>query len=332
MKRFIQLLAIALLYAVISQQSIAKTLKIATIVPAGTNWMKEMKRGADAVKQRTDGRVKIKFYPGGVMGNDQSVYRKIRIGQLQGGAFTAGGLAHVYPDIQALSLPMLFNSFEEVDYVRSRIDPILKRDIEEKGFVLLGISEGGFARIMSQLPLTDLESIRSSKVWIPEGDYVVRQTFSTMKISPVSLPLSDVFTGLQTGLIETVAVNPTAAIAFQWHSKMNYMTDTPLSYLIGTLAVQKKVFDTLEIEDQAILREEIGLAFNRLESVNRSDNISATKALAKHGIQFIKPDAAELARWKALSTESIDEMIKDGRVSQSIFDEIQRHLADFRRN
>ena len=330
MKRFIQLLAFALLYAVVSQQSMAKTLKIATIVPAGTNWMKEMKQGADAVKQRTDGRVKIKFYPGGVMGNDQSVYRKIKIGQLQGGAFTAGGLAHVYPDIQALSLPMLFNSFEEVDYVRSRIDRVLIHDIEEKGFVLLGISEGGFARILSQLPLADLESIRSSKVWIPEGDYVVRQTFSTMEISPVSLPISDVFTGLQTGLIETIAVNPTAAIAFQWHSKMNYMTDTPLIYLIGTLAVQKEVFDQLEIEDQAILREEIGLAFNRLESINRSDNISAAEALAKHGIQFIKPNAAELARWKALSSESIDGMIKDGRVSQTIFDEIQRHLANFR--
>jgi TRAP-type C4-dicarboxylate transport system substrate-binding protein len=308
----------------------AKTLKIATIVPAGTNWMKELKQGADAVKQRTDGRVKIKFYPGGVMGNDQSVHRKIKIGQLQGGAFTSGGLAHVYPEIQVLSLPMLFDSFEEVDYVRSKIDPVLKRDIEDSGFVLLGISEGGFARIFSQTPITDLESIRLSKVWIPEGDYVVQETFSMMGISPVSLPVSDVFTGLQTGLIETIAVNPTAAIAFQWHSKMNYMNETPLIYLIGTLAVQKKVFDKLKLEDQAILREEIGRAFKRLDHINRSDNKSATEALAKLGIQFTHPDMAELARWKTLSARSIDVMIEHGSVSQEIVDEIQRHLTDFR--
>ena len=105
---------------------------------------------------------------------------------------------------------MLFNSFEEVDYVRSKIDPMLKEKIEKSGFVLLGISEGGFARILSRSRLVDLESIRQSKVWIPEGDQLVQSTFSTLGISPVSLPFSDVFTGLQTGLIETVTVNPTS--------------------------------------------------------------------------------------------------------------------------
>ncbi|MFV2030870.1 MAG: TRAP transporter substrate-binding protein DctP [Gammaproteobacteria bacterium] len=330
MNRFIQLVMLVLLFAVSSQQGFAKTLKIATIVPAGTTWMKELKKGADAVKLRTDGRVKIKYYPGGVMGNEQSVHRKIKIGQLQGGAFTSGGLAQVYPDIQSLSLPMLFDSFEEVDYVRARIDPVLKRNIEKSGFVLLGISEGGFARILSQTPLRDLESIRLTRVWIPEGDYVVRETFKTLGISPVSLPISDVFTGLQTGLIETIAVNPTAAIAFQWHTKMNYMTETPLIYLIGTLAVQKKVFDQLKAEDQAVLREEIGLAFERLDRLNRSDNKSATEALANLGIQFVRPDAAELARWKSLSAESIDVMIQNGGISQTMVDDIRRNLAEFR--
>ncbi len=330
MNRFIQLVMLVLLFAVSSQQGLAKTLKIATIVPAGTTWMKELKKGADAVKLRTDGRVKIKYYPGGVMGNEQSVHRKIKIGQLQGGAFTSGGLAQVYPDIQSLSLPMLFDSFEEVDYVRARIDPVLKRNIEKSGFVLLGISEGGFARILSQTPLRDLESIRLTRVWIPEGDYVVRETFKTLGISPVSLPISDVFTGLQTGLIETIAVNPTAAIAFQWHTKMNYMTETPLIYLIGTLAVQKKVFDQLKAEDQAVLREEIGLAFERLDRLNRSDNKSATEALANLGIQFVRPDAAELARWKSLSAESIDVMIQNGGISQTMVDDIRRNLAEFR--
>ena len=127
---------------------------------------------------------------------------------------------------------------------------------------MLGISEGGFARILSKSPLTDLEAIRSSKVWIPEGDELVNNTFNTLGISPVSLPISDVFTGLQTGLIETVTVNPTGAIAFQWHSNMAYMTETPLIYLVGTLAIQKKAFDKLQPEDQIIVREEVDRVSN----------------------------------------------------------------------
>jgi TRAP-type C4-dicarboxylate transport system substrate-binding protein len=330
MKYYLRILLLGALLAVFSSHVLAKTLKIATIAPAGTAWMKEMKKGASEIKKKTEGRVKLKFYPGGVMGNDKSVHRKIKIGQLHGGAFTSGGLSHIYPEIQALSLPMMFNSFAEVDYVRSKIDEQLKHNIEKYGFVLLGISEGGFARILSRAPLIDLESLRQSKVWIPEGDELVNETFNTLGISPVSLPISDVFTGLQTGLIETVTVNPTAAIAFQWHSNMAYMTETPLTYLVGTLAIQKKAFDKLEAEDQVIVREEVDRVFKRMDILNRADNKSAAEALRNQGIEFIKPSEEEVNRWKALSAKSIENMISNGRVSQAMFDEVNRHLTDFR--
>lgn len=330
MKHNIRLLFLCAMLLTLPSQTFAKTLKIATLAPAGTNWMKEMKKGANEIKQKTDGRVKLKFYPGGVMGNEKSVHRKIKIGQLHGGAFTSGGLAHAFPDIQVLSLPMLFNSFEEVDYVRSKIDPLLKQNIEKNGFVLLGISEGGFARILSQAPLVNLEAIRESKVWIPEGDEVVQAAFSTLGISPVSLPISDVFTGLQTGLIETVTVNPTGAIAFQWHSNMSYLTETPVIYIIGTLAIQKKTFDTLSAQDQAVVREEIDLVFKRLDKLNRSDNQKAATALRNQGIEFVNPNAEEKARWKALANKSIETMITSGKFSQSMYDELNRYLTEFR--
>lgn len=330
MKKYTELLIITGLLILSTPSAFSMTLKIATLAPAGTSWMNEMKKGADEIKQKTDGRVKLKFYPGGVMGNDQSVHRKIRIGQLHGGAFTSGGLSHAYPEIQALSLPMLFNSLEEVDYVRSKVDPLLKQNIEDKGFVLLGISEGGFARILSQSRLVDLEAIRKSKVWIPEGDELVQSTFNTLGISPVSLPISDVFTGLQTGLIETVTVNPTGAIAFQWHSNMSYMTETPVTYLIGTLAIKKKVFDKFSAEDQAIVREEIGRVFKRMDKINRSDNQKAAVALQNQGIEFVSPTEDELNRWRELSGEAIESMISSGDFSKTMYETVNRHLTDFR--
>ena len=161
----------------------AKTLKIATLAPAGTTWMKLMKEGAKTIKEKTDGRVKLKFYPGGVMGNDLSVHRKIKVGQLHGGAFTPGGLSHINTSIQALSLPMVFDSYDEVDYVRSKMQPVLQREMEASGFVILGISEGGFARILSKRAMQDLQAIRDSKVWIPDGDKLAQLTFNALGIS-----------------------------------------------------------------------------------------------------------------------------------------------------
>jgi TRAP-type C4-dicarboxylate transport system substrate-binding protein len=331
MKLFIKISLIALLAVIYSGHSLAKTFKIATLAPAGTTWMKLMKEGARNISEKTDGRVKLKFYPGGVMGNDQSVHRKIKVGQLHGGAFTSGGLEHIYPGIQALSLPMIFNTVDEVVYVRSKMDESLKQNMEQGGFVLLGIANGGFARIMSQQPLTDLETIRSSKVWIPEGDNVVLETYKSFGISPISLSIADVFTGLQTGLIETVAVTSTAAIAFQWHSSTAYLTDIPVIFLTGLLAIQKKSFDKLSAGDQIIVKQEFDNVFKQLDSLNRSDNVKATEALKNYGIEYVKPDPEELRRWKKLSDEAIANMAKSGIVTQETVDQVLHHLDDYRK-
>lgn len=308
----------------------AKTLKFATLAPAGTAWMQEMKAGAEKVKQRSDGRVTLKFYPGGVMGNDQSVHRKIKIGQLHGGAFTPGGMAQVNTTIQALGLPMLFRTLDEVDYVRARMDPVLKREMEVSGFVLLGISEGGFARILSKQPMQNLEELRASKVWMPEGDKIGMTVFRALGISPISLPIADVFTGLQTGLIETVAVNPTSAIAFQWHSSTAYMTDVPISFLIGVLALEKSEFDKLSPEDQVILREEMGAVFERLDKINRSGEEAAKTALQQHGISFVSPNPGEVERWREIADNSVDEMLEAGLISRSVVEQIRSLLQEYR--
>jgi TRAP-type C4-dicarboxylate transport system substrate-binding protein len=308
----------------------AKTLKFATLAPAGTTWMKEMKAGAEQVKQRTGGRVKLKFYPGGVMGNDQSVHRKIKIGQLHGGAFSQVGLAQVYPGIQVLGLPMLFRSLEEVDYVREHLDVVLERELEAAGFVLLGLSEGGFARILSKQPMQDLESLQGSKVWLPEGDNVGLTVFRALGITPIALPIADVFTGLQTGLIETVPVNPTSAIAFQWHSSTAYMTDVPINFLIGLLAIRKSVFDKLSAEDQAVMREEMGIVFKRLDKINRIDDAAAKAALQQQGITFVMPKPGEVERWREISTQAVDDMVESGVMPADIVEQVRGHLQSFR--
>ena len=330
MDRLLRLAGLALMSAIFTTGVAAKTLKIATLAPAGTTWMKEMKAGASMIAQRTDGRVKLKFYPGGVMGNDQSVHRKIRIGQLHGGAFTPGGLAQIDASIQSLGLPMMFKSFDEIDYVRERMDPVLKQQMEAKGFVLLGISEGGFVRILSKKPMQNLESIRNSKVWVPAGDRIGQITMSALGITPISLPISDVFTGLQTGLIETVTVNPTAAIAFQWHTSTSFMTEVPISYLIGVMAIQKKAFEKLSADDQQVLREEIGKVFKRLDRINRSDNQAAKAALQNQGITFVVPEPAEIERWRSISNQSIEEMVESGVISKEIVGQVRGHLQSFR--
>jgi TRAP-type C4-dicarboxylate transport system substrate-binding protein len=210
------------------------------------------------------------------------------------------------------------------------MDPVIKQEMEASGFVILGISDGGFVRIMSKQPMRDLESIRASKVWIPEGDGIGQIVFRALGITPVALPISDVFTGLQTGLIETVAVNPTSAIAFQWYTSASYMTETPISFIIGVLAVQKKAFDKLSAADQAVVREEIAKVFSRLDVINRNDNLAAKAALKQQGIIFVTPDPEEVERWKSISNGAMDEMVASGTISAEIVNQVRGYLQSFR--
>ena len=73
--------------------AMAVTLKIATVTPEGTRWMKDMRSSAKEIKEKTDGRVQIKYYGGGIKGDDAKVLGQIRIGQLQGAALTPSALA-----------------------------------------------------------------------------------------------------------------------------------------------------------------------------------------------------------------------------------------------
>jgi len=318
------------LLAAAAIQAHAVTLKLATVAPDGTTWMTEMRKGADEIAERTGGRVKFKFYPGGVMGNDNSVMRKIRVGQLQGGAFPAGSLAGVFPDTLIYSLPFLFRSYEEVDYVRQRVDPLIREGVEKNGFVVLGISEGGFAYMMCKDPLSKVADLKGQKVWLPEGDVIAATVFRMTGVTPVSLPLGDVYTGLQTGLVDTVGISPMAAIAFQWHTSVRYLTDAPLVYLAGMLVVDKKAFSRLDPADQAVVREVMGRTFAQLDRLNRRDNAEARRALLNQGIQFVTPSPDELARWHEIAEKAIVQLGIDKVYSPEMLKTVRRHLADFR--
>ena len=305
----------------------ARTIKIATISPDGTMWMQEMRAGAKEVKKKTQGRVKLKFYPGGVMGSDENVLRKMRIGQLQGGAVTTGSLSGVYPDIDIYSLPYLFSSLEQVDDVRKKMDQTLLDELEKKGFVSFGFAEGGFTYMMSDSSLYTVEDVRKQKVWIPGANKVGEAVFSSAEISPVTLPLSDVLTGLQTGLVDTVIASPIGAIALQWHTRVKYVIDVPLTYIAAMLVIDKKAFNKIKKEDQAIVREVMNAAFKRIDAANRHDNLAARAALKQQGIEYVTLPKASLDAWYAIGDKAIIKLKKDSSYSPAAYKNIMDHVS-----
>lgn len=322
--------AVTLLLLMLSSSAPASTLKIATLAPDGTSWMKQMREGAEDISARTAGRVKLKFYPGGVMGNTASVLQKMRIGQLQGGAFTGSDLAQVYPDAQLYSMPMVFRSYEEVDYVRQRMDETLIKGFADNGMVVLGISNGGFAYIMSKAPLRKRSDLQGHKVWMPEGDVLTETMLESAGVSPIPLPVADVYTGLQTGLLDTVGGIPTGVIAFQWYTSVSYLTDAPLMFLTGMLAIDGKVFDRIKPDDRKIVREVMGAVFRKLDEIDRADNESARSALLNQGMELVHPDAAEQVSWESIAQQGRERMISRAHFTPALVEEMLGYIQEYR--
>lgn len=308
----------------------AETFKIGTLSPEGSVWMEAMREGADLVEKKTENRVRFKFYPSGVMGSDQAVLRKIRIGQLHGGAVVAGSLSHIYPDLMIYGLPFLFNSLKEVDYVRERMDPILMDGLEKNGFVSFGMAEGGFVYVMSNSPVRTVSDLSKKKVWIPDNDFISLETVRSFGITPVTLSIGEVRTGLQTGLINTIGTSPIGALALQWHTQVGYVMDVPMMYVHATMVMDKKAFTRISAQDQETVRDIMVNTFIKIDQYNRQDNAGALDALRNQGIEFVRLPEDSVKQWQNAVSGVPDRLIKKGRISNDIYQTLKEHLADYR--
>lgn len=302
------------------------TLKLASLAPDGSLWMKEMRTAGEAIEKGTEGRVAIKFYPGGVMGNDTVVLRKIRLGQLQGGAFTGSELTPVYKNAQIYSLPFLFRDYSQVDAVRAKVDPLLIDGFAQNGFQIVGISGVGFAYLMGTKPLKTRADLESAKVWVPQNDRIAEMTFRAGGIEPIPLSLGDVFTALQTGLVDTVGNTTAGAIALQWHTKVKFLFDLPLSYVTGYVAVERKAFNKLSEADRATVIASFGAAAKRIDAGNRKADAEARAVLEKQGVSAFAPAAEEVAYWTRIGTQITQKLIDEGALSPEVLNAVRDAL------
>ncbi len=324
-------LAVALLAALfVTPPAEGVEFKVATVAPDGSTWMREMRAGAVEIQARSEGRVTIKFYPGGIMGNDSQVLRKVRVGQLHGGAFTGGGIAERYSGFNLYGIPLLFRSLGEVDYVRERLDPALAEGLAEAGFISFGFIEGGFARLMANEPIGSVEDMRRRKIWSPEGDPIGFRVLEAMGLSPVVLPPTDVLTGLQTGLLDVVAASPIVALVLQWHTKVKYVTDLPVSYGLGIFAIDARVFSRLSATDQELVRSVMSGVMRSLDAGTRQDNREARAVLEQFGLEFVPVDSEHILGWRETIEGLYPELRQRRDLDARLLDELLVLLAQYR--
>ena len=306
-------------------------IKIATLAPEGSSWIRIFEDLNTEVKNKTQNGVRFKIYPGGVLGDERDMIRKMHVGQIQGAVLTSAGLSSIFSEMDVFQIPFLFKNYNEVDYVLEKMDDFFKNGMKEHGYVLLGWSEAGFIRLLSTHPIASLDDLRKAKVWTWEEAPMAKAIFDEAGVSAIPLSLPDVLVGLQTGLVEVVYAPPAGAISLQWFTKTKYMTEVPLMYLIGGIVIKKNVFYKLTADHQRTLTELCAKYMDRLRIVIRKENQEAIKVMTKQGVKLIYPSEDQIDDFKRVSQKAMNNQTGKS-FSAKVRREIFTCLEDYRKS
>jgi len=316
-----------LLHADISHAAGKKyTLKIASLAPEGSVWSKRFHEFTDAVTAKSNGEITFKIYSGGVMGDDRSMYRKMRAGQLQGGGFTMTGIGEIVPDFRVLGIPFLFDSYTEVDRAWLKLWPLLQQSFADKGLKLIATTEVGFIYTMSTKPITTINELRQAKCWVPEGDPISKTYLEKLGVVPTPLSIPDVLTSLQTGMIDTVFNAFYGSIVLQWFTRTKYITDIPFGYSYGALVLDGRTFARLPKEYQQLIETAATNNFANLVNDTRKSNADALNVLRENGISMVSATPEALTALQACRQRTVDDILGTA-FSKKIYETLVNELA-----
>ncbi len=314
-----------------SNDASALRIKIATKAPENFKSSKIIKKMVEEIKEQTNRKVQLKIYYGGVKGSGRDLLLKMRSGEIHGGEFTAGEVMPITNDLQLMSIPLSFKNYEEVDYVFKKIAPRLNEKFVQKGYVVLGWIEMGFAHIMSVEPVRSMADLKGKKVWIPEDDRVSKAFFDAMDVPTIPMTIADVMVAIQTGQIDTVANSLVGAIALQWHTKIKYITDVPLFYVYGLLMISKKAYDKIPAEHREIMHEIIDRYFNELKKDIRKSNHDASETLVKREIQFVHVSSENYKVLKHI-VENVIHQLSGNEIPADGLKILRQYLKEYRKS
>ena len=320
---FRKFLLAAFIFCLMSQLIWAKKIvvKMATLAPEGTEWHGLLVELGQQWKVVTDGDVRLRIYPGGVVGDERDMIRKMRIGQIHGAAISNEGMTEINPYFTTFYMPMMYQSYDEVDFVRDRLSNELLNKTEENGFKILTMVDVGWAYWFSTEPIYTPDDLKNNKIFIWAGDYKSAQLYEKHGYQPVPLAMTDVLSGLQTGLITSLGFNPLYALAQQLFGIADNMLDMKWGNLTAAIIIDLKTWNKIKPEYQESMLSVAKSIGDGFQQKNRYDSDKSVEVMKKYGLKVNTPTPQQVKVWHEL----IDSMAPDIRgslIEENAFDRL----------
>ncbi len=305
-------------------------LRVGTLAPKNSLYHRQLLEMGEAWRATQGGASKYLVYPDGSQGGEAEMARRMRIGQLQGALLSVVGLREIEPSISALqNLPLLFRSWEELDYVREKMRPAMEKKFLDKGFVVLAWGDAGWVRFFSKEAAVRPDDYKRMKFFAWGSEVEQQSIMKSLGYTPVPLETADILPSIQTGMINVVPSTPYFALASQVYNTAPHMLEINWSPIVGAMVVTAKAWDAMEPSAQKALRAAGDKAGAQMRAQARREVDEAVEAMKKRGLIVHKPNAAEMQEWNALA-ESLYPRIRGTMVPADTFDEVFKQVKAYR--
>jgi len=306
-------------------------LRMAVAAPDGTAWAREIRAFARDVEGLTGGAVRMKWYFGGIAGDELTVADRIRREQLDG-AISGGMLCQrLAPSMRVMRVLGLVTDRDEAAYVISRLKPTIDREMQERGFT--NVVEGGLGpdTLFSRDRIASMDDLRRSRPWVWDLEDTLQMQLAELGVRPVALPLDAAARAYDDGRLDGFLAAPTAALAWQWSAQSRYVSDLPVAFLVACLVIANRSFDPLPIEAQQGIRAAAAKLQARFEDLGRTQDRALLHGLfARQGLVPIAVSDEFRAGFLSAARAARDRL-GDKLVPPPLVDRVTQMLEDYRK-
>jgi TRAP-type C4-dicarboxylate transport system substrate-binding protein len=256
-------------------------LRIATLAPRQSPLGVEYQKLKVGMREATNGQVNMKMYYGGVAGDEITVVRKMRVGQLDGALITSTGLSALVRQVLVLEAPGLIRSYPELDAVREDLAPQLEALFDKAGYKLVAWGDAGKTRIFSASKIYAPSDLQSVRPWVWKDSATMRAFIKAAGANGVLLNLPEVYSALQTGIIDTIIASSVGVLAFQWHTKLKTMAKQAGGIVTGAFVIRADHLASLPKEARDYLDEVSGETEEVFRVEGRKIDDEAAQTLSK---------------------------------------------------
>ena len=299
----------------------ATRITMATLAPKGSSWYNALQQMGTEWRAATDGEVRLRIFPGGVLGAESAVIRDMRMGAPDAAAISNDGLAEIDRDAFALNMPLVFASYEEWDYVRERVNPILEEKLAASGFIVLTWSDVGWVRFFTTEPLRHPDDLKEMRLAASPNAPDELELFKSLGFNPVPISTMDVVTGLQTGLVDSLYLPIIMAEASGMYREAGHMTVLEWAPLQGAVIITRRTWDRLSAAHREAMQRisrEIGA---EQRAANRAHEEASLQAMVRNGLQIVELDDETAAAWQQLADDTYPK-VRGELIDEDMFDAV----------